>query len=209
MRRILFSLAGLAVLGAAAVWFLTAPKTLSAEDLPDHTGDASAGAYVFHMAGCASCHAAPGAKGEEKLKLAGGMAFRTPFGTFVAPNISPDPVAGIGGWSDLDLANALTRGASPDGTHYYPALPYMSYQRMALTDILDLKAYLDTLPPVTSGAGARSGVSVQYSAGARTLESDLHGLCGVHARSGGGRAGQSRRLYRHRAGPLRRMPHAA
>jgi len=152
MRRILIALSGLALAGGAAFWVLTTPKTLSAADLPNHAADPVHGAYVFHMAGCSSCHAAPGAKGEEKLKLAGGRAFKTPFGTFVAPNISPDPNAGIGGWSDLDFANAVTRGVSPEGAHYYPALPYLSYQRMALEDVLDLKAYLDTLPPVAAKA---------------------------------------------------------
>jgi mono/diheme cytochrome c family protein len=152
MRRILIALAALAIAGGAAFWALTAPKTLSAEDLPDHRGDAVHGRYVFHMAGCSSCHAAPGAKGEDKLQLAGGLEFKTPFGIFVAPNISPDPEAGIGGWSDLDFVNAVTRGVSPEGAHYYPALPYMSYQRMTLTDVLDLKAYLDTLPPVAEAA---------------------------------------------------------
>jgi len=41
-------------------------------------------------------------------------------------------------------------GISPRGEHYYPAFPYTSFQRMKLTDILDLKAFLDTLPPVSS-----------------------------------------------------------
>ena len=45
------------------------------------------------------------------------------FGTFYAPNISSDPEYGIGKWSDLDLANAMTRGISPLGQHYYPVFP--------------------------------------------------------------------------------------
>jgi len=152
MRRILIVLLGLAIAGGGVFWILTAPKTLSAADLPGHEADPDHGAYVFHMAGCSSCHAAPGAKGDEKLKLSGGLKFKTAFGTFVAPNISPDPKAGIGGWSDLDFVNAVTRGVSPGGDHLYPALPYLSYQRMALGDVLDLKAYLDTLPPVAEKA---------------------------------------------------------
>ena len=54
------------------------------------------GARVFWAGGCASCHAANGAEGEARLILAGGRAFETEFGTFYAPNISPDPNAGIG-----------------------------------------------------------------------------------------------------------------
>ncbi len=88
-----------------------------------------------------------GAKDEARLLLGGGQAFATPFGTFYAPNITPSN-EGIAGWSTLDLANALLRGVSPEGTHYYPAFPYSSYTRIAPQDVADLKAYLDTLPPV-------------------------------------------------------------
>ena len=59
----------------------------------------------------------------ERPLLAGGPPLATPFGTFRAPNISPDPVHGIGGWSDLEFVNAVLRGVAPDGAHYYPAFP--------------------------------------------------------------------------------------
>ncbi|MGB0749967.1 MAG: c-type cytochrome, partial [Magnetospiraceae bacterium] len=36
--------------------------------------------------------------------------------------------------------------------HYYPAFPYTSYQYMRLEDMIDLKAFLDTLAPVTEAA---------------------------------------------------------
>ncbi len=89
---------------------------------------------------------APGAEGEAELVLAGGQKFPSDFGTFIAPNISQDPEHGIGDWSLLDLANALMRGVSPEGAHYYPALPYASYAKMQLQDVADLHAYLQTLP---------------------------------------------------------------
>ncbi len=154
MKRVSMALISLAIVAGVGFWTVTSPQILSLDDLPDHQADPEHGKYMFHAAGCSSCHAAPGAKGEDKLKLAGGLEFRTEFGTFVAPNISPDPSAGIGGWSDLDFVNAVARGVSPDGAHYYPAFPYTSYRRMALTDILDLKAYLDTLPKVAEAAPA-------------------------------------------------------
>ncbi len=59
---------------------------------------------------------------------------------------------GIGGWSDLDFVNAVMRGVSPEGAHYYPAFPYTSYQHMTVEDALDLKAFIDTLPPVAGRA---------------------------------------------------------
>ncbi|HRE19269.1 MAG TPA: hypothetical protein PLW86_19735, partial [Rhodocyclaceae bacterium] len=81
---------------------------------------------------------AGGAKGEAQLVLSGGQRFPSDFGTFLAPNISQDPQAGIGDWTLADLANALTRGVSRGGEHLYPALPYASYAKMALQDVADL-----------------------------------------------------------------------
>ena len=94
------------------------------------------------------------------------------FGDFVVPNISSDPSDGIGGWSAADFANAMLRGVSPDGRHFYPAFPYASFTRMRPEDIADLWAYLQTLPavpaaprrttcasPTTSAAASASGSS--------------------------------------------------
>ncbi|MCB1343684.1 MAG: cytochrome c [Pseudooceanicola sp.] len=146
MRKLLLTLAALAVIAAAAGWLLSAPRPLGEDAMAGLTGDADRGAQVFHAAGCAACHAAPGAEGEARLVLAGGYRMESPFGTFIAPNISPSP-QGIAGWSALDLANALTRGVSPKGAHYYPALPYGTYTRMTLQDVADLKVFMDGLPP--------------------------------------------------------------
>jgi len=134
------------LVGAAGFWLLTEPKPLAASVLPDRAGDPAKGELLFWAGGCASCHAAPGSKGDDRLKLAGGEAIVSPFGTFHAPNISPDKVHGIGNWSTLDFVNAMKRGLGPDGQHLYPAFPYTSYQRMPVADLVDLKAYLDTLP---------------------------------------------------------------
>jgi len=136
--------------GLALFWYVTQPKMLTEQDLPAAPGDVVKGEYMFYVAGCASCHAVPGAKGDEKLKLAGGHSFKTPFGTFYAPNISTDAEKGIGGWSTLEFANAVMRGVSPKGQHYYPAFPYLSYQRMNIADVVNLKAFMDTLPAVKS-----------------------------------------------------------
>ncbi|MEJ1161139.1 c-type cytochrome [Prosthecomicrobium sp. N25] len=149
MKRILLVLVVLALAAGAVVWILTAPKPLAAAALPAHKADPANGERVFWTGGCASCHAAKGAKDADRLKLGGGQAFATPFGTFYAPNISPDPVAGIGRWSELDLVNAMQRGVSPEGRHYYPAFPYGSYVRMKTEDVVDLAAFLKSLPAVS------------------------------------------------------------
>lgn len=148
LRKLVVPLAVVIVAAAGLFWFLTIPHTLSAADLPMHTPDLANGQEMFWAGGCESCHAAEGATGADALRLGGGQALKTAFGTFHAPNISPDPTDGIGGWSDADFVNAMKFGIAPGGRHLYPAFPYTSYQHMRVADLLDLKAFLDTLPPV-------------------------------------------------------------
>ncbi len=147
IKRFLLLIVLLAVLGLAAFWVVTIPTTLADEDLPDHEPDADHGAYVFVAGGCSSCHSAPGAKGEDKLVLSGGQELSTPFGVFHVPNISSDPDHGIGDWTVAEFVTSMKYGIGRRGEHLYPAFPYTSYQRMTVEDIIDLKAYLDTLPP--------------------------------------------------------------
>ena len=110
-------------------------------------GDPAKGQRIFDAGDCSSCHATPGQS--DRLNLGGGMALSSPFGTFRPPNISTDPVDGIGKWSTVDLANALIGGVNPHGQHYYPAFPYTSFTGMSLADVNDLFAYLRTLPKVS------------------------------------------------------------
>lgn len=144
--RLIPAIAILALGGAAAGWWITAPAPLPAATFDGLVGDPVRGDLVFTAAGCASCHSAAGATEKAALVLSGGQRFPSDFGTFIAPNISPSP-QGIGGWSVADLGNALMRGVSPDGEHLYPALPYASYAKMQPQDVADIHAYMQTLPP--------------------------------------------------------------
>lgn len=137
---------------AAALWYMTATQPpFSDEDRRfDGPGDVAHGELVFAAGDCASCHATPGQS--DRLRLGGGMALASPFGTFRPPNISPDPVDGIGAWTVTDLANALIGGVSPKRQHYYPTFPYTSFTGMTAADVRDLHAYLRTLPKVSGRA---------------------------------------------------------
>jgi len=154
MKKLLATVLVLAVASIALFWWLTMPATLSdgqnaALAEAEMSPDLANGELVFWAGGCGSCHAKKGAKGEDKKLLGGGHELDTPAGVFVTPNISPDPEAGIGGWSLAEFANAMLNGVSPDGTHYYPSFPYASYARMTEKDVADLFAYLKTLTPVS------------------------------------------------------------
>ena len=103
------------------------------------------GDYIFHASGGCSCHTDTKNYGEF---LAGGRPIKTPFGTFYATNITPDPVTGIGKWSDEDFIRAMTKGLSPEGNHYFPVFPYTSFHNITREDLLALKAYLFSIPAV-------------------------------------------------------------
>jgi mono/diheme cytochrome c family protein len=140
-------------LGGLAFWYLTAPGGIDAEAAAAlGAGDAARGERIFWAGGCTSCHAKPKSEGEALLQLVGGVQLDTAFGTFVAPNISQHATDGIGSWSEEDFANAMLKGVSPSGQHYYPAFPYASYARMKPQDLSDLYAFMKTLPAVAGRA---------------------------------------------------------
>jgi mono/diheme cytochrome c family protein len=107
--------------------------------------DITRGQYIFKASGCAGCHTDVKNKGPF---IAGGRALVTPFGTFFGPNITPDKTYGIGKWSEKDFFQALRKGISPDGSHYFPVFPYTSFTKMTESDMRDLRAYIFSLDPV-------------------------------------------------------------
>jgi mono/diheme cytochrome c family protein len=147
MLRLLIVLGAIAALLAAGVfWVITVPQVVTAGALAPHRPNLGNGRTLFYIGGCASCHATPGQK--DRTQLGGGMALKSPFGTFYPPNISSDRGDGIGAWSEAQFITAMTKGTSPKGQHLYPAFPYTSYQHITDNDLRDLFAFLKTLPAV-------------------------------------------------------------
>src|SRR5260221_14124895 len=128
LRKLVMLVVILAVIGAAAFWFITMPATVSADALGSYTPALATGKTMFYAGGCVSCPATPNQ--DDKTKLGGGLGLKSPFGTFYPPNISPARNDGIGGWSEADFVTAMWKGTSPAGSHYYPAFPYPPPQRM-------------------------------------------------------------------------------
>ena len=140
-----------AIVGIVVFWTATISATVPAAELPTYTPDVENGSRIFNIGGCASCHASPNKDPSmvDHTRLGGGLALKSPFGTFYVPNISPDPEDGIGKWSEADFVTALWEGTSPGGDHLFPAFPYTSYRLMKLEDVRDLFAYMKALPPVS------------------------------------------------------------
>lgn len=122
-----------------------------APSVPDFTGAPGTtapqrGRYLASAAGCEGCHTDKAGHG---APYAGGRAFKTPYGTFYSPNITPDPKDGIGTWTQDDFTAALRRGTGPKGRHFYPVFPYPAFTLMSKKDMADIYAYLRTLPSQT------------------------------------------------------------
>ncbi len=152
----------IAVVGAVVAWIMLPPRALGfaggpTVQLADYKGANPTGAppelasadvvargkYLAEAADCVVCHTAPGGQ-----PYAGGAAFPTQFGVLYSPNITGDAETGIGAWTDADFLRAVHEGVGKDGQHLYPAFPYESYTLMTDADVLAIKAYLVSLPPV-------------------------------------------------------------
>jgi mono/diheme cytochrome c family protein len=124
--------------------------TLAAGIDPQSFDQLERGRYLTIVGDCAACHTLPGSG----HVFAGGRAIETPFGNLVAPNISPDPLTGIGAWTNDEFVNALTEGTGRDGTHLYPAMPYTYYTKVTRDDALAIRAYLESVPAVQNAVKA-------------------------------------------------------
>jgi mono/diheme cytochrome c family protein len=150
LRKLILAVVVAVLAGVGVFWFLTIPEVVPANALPARTADVANGKTMFDTGGCTSCHAS--LNQDDRTRLGGGLALKSPFGTFHAPNISSDQKDGIGAWTEAQFVTAMSKGTSPHGEHLYPAFPYPSYQRMTLNDQRDLFAYLKTLPAVQGRA---------------------------------------------------------
>jgi len=113
------------------------------EAAPAFSGDAARGHYLAVLGDCAGCHTRSGG-----APFTGGQPFKSGFGTVYSTNITSDPQTGIGGWTQAQFYRALHDGIAADGTHLYPAFPYIYFRRLSRQDTDDLFAYLHTLQPV-------------------------------------------------------------
>jgi mono/diheme cytochrome c family protein len=131
----------LAVL-ATVLGLLVPPTQAQQTDKQDYAVIAR-GKYLATVGDCTACHTAPGGK-----FLAGGRSLQTPFGYLVAPNITPDKATGIGAMSDATFYDAMHKGMTHE--RLYPAMPYPYYTKVTRTDVMAIRAWLDTVQPVAN-----------------------------------------------------------
>ena len=113
------------------------------------------GGYLVTIGHCMECHSA-WSRGVSDFKAglgAGGRMFPpregSPEGTpgTIVPNITPHPTAGIGGWTDAEIARAITDGIARDGRPLKPPMAYGYYAKLKSSDLADIVAYLRSAPP--------------------------------------------------------------
>jgi mono/diheme cytochrome c family protein len=115
------------------------------------------GEFVFqHLADCDGCHSQRDFTKVDGPVVASGrgagnvMSQLIPSlpGVVTAPNITPDPETGIGGWTDGEKIRAIRDGVDRNGRALFPMMPYPDYRRMSDEDVESVVAYMNTLPPV-------------------------------------------------------------
>lgn len=126
----------------------TVPPFPGAEaSIPQEEQDADPtrkGFYLVTIAHCMECHTnAPGGGAIG----AGGLEIPGPWGIAVTANITADPDAGLGEWTDDEIVTAITRGVSRDGRPLMPPMGYPHYAGMTKDDLAAMVAHLRTLPP--------------------------------------------------------------
>jgi mono/diheme cytochrome c family protein len=113
------------------------------------------GAYLVAIGHCMECHSA-WSRGASDFKVglgAGGRPFParegSPEGTppVIVPNITSNPTAGIGAWTDAEIVRAITHGVARDGRSLKPPMAYGYYAALNDVDLADIVAYLRTVPP--------------------------------------------------------------
>jgi len=109
------------------------------------------GAYLVTIGHCMECHSA-WSRGVSDFKTGlgrGGRDFsEAGLAGSKASNITSDRMAGIGAWTDQEIARAITHGIGRDGRTLKPPMGFAYYAGLKDADLADIIAYLRTVPPL-------------------------------------------------------------
>jgi cbb3-type cytochrome c oxidase subunit III len=133
-------------LALALAWAVPPPHPASAADPVLERG-----AYLMNgIVACGNCHTPKGPDGRPLAdqELSGGLVIEAPVFRAVASNITPDPVTGIGKWTDDQIIDAIRNGRRPDGSIIGPPMPIPFYRSLSDSDARALVAYLRAVKPI-------------------------------------------------------------
>ena len=125
-----------------------AEKPVSEESLRDPV---KRGFYLATIAHCMECHARrpDGTQDYVNSWGRGGYEFRDVWGVAKVSNITSHPTKGIGGWTDAEITQALTKGVGRDGRTFKPPMArHIYFSKMTEDDLNSLVVWLRTLPPL-------------------------------------------------------------
>lgn len=106
-----------------------------------------------HVSGCPSCHSVPDHTRFSSPPIEGGFAAGghhwgaadgVPF-EVSSSNITP---AGVGDWTDGELARAITIGVDDEGNALLPLMPYSNFRNYCGEDVEAIVAWMRTLEPI-------------------------------------------------------------
>ncbi|MBT8080989.1 MAG: cytochrome c [Gammaproteobacteria bacterium] len=135
-----------------------APRPAMQRVAPGDRDAVERGSYLVELLGCGACHTDGALEGDPDLAraLAGsrtGIAYTNPLehknpGVVYPPNITPDEDAGIGLWSDTQIANAVRAGIGQHGNRRLATMPWQGYTKLNDDDVEAIVAYLRSIEPV-------------------------------------------------------------
>jgi len=137
---------------------LDAPSVNGANAAPINRAAVERGEYLLEMLGCGVCHTNGALVGspDENAPLSGsdiGIAFTTPLlnenpAIVYAPNLTPEPATGIGGWTEEQIVAAFRQGEGQHGNSLVPVMPWPGYSMLSDEDAYAIASYLLHIDPV-------------------------------------------------------------
>src|SRR4051812_4511496 len=106
IKTVLWTVAGLAVVGTVGLFAFAHQSEIAAVSRPDPGSFDKAlverGRVLANFGDCTACHTRP-----DGQPFAGNFALKTPFGTIYTTNLTPDTETGIGTWSREAFRRAM------------------------------------------------------------------------------------------------------
>lgn len=140
-----YNFLGKAVIAAGLIKPI-APSSTPAKDMKQEASVVYGEYLANSVANCAGCHSPRDLKTGEFTgpKFSGGLAFEEVSGTFITPNLTPDPETGLlAKWTEASFIQRLKAGLVHEGT----PMPWSSFAMMDEVDLKAIYMYLNSLPP--------------------------------------------------------------